>query len=876
MKKTFFFSVVLLCCSFLLFCAGPGSAQTITITPDSIAYTGCTGVGSPSYTDSFSMSGAYLTPASGTLTVTAPTGFRVSATGTLWVTSFSVSYTGATLGATEVYIQFDPTWGTSYSGSVSITGGGTSGVSGVYVSGAGCTGCSGTPTAGIVNDVTGGTFCPSSSDTLFLVGTTAATGLTYQWQMFTGTWTNIAGATNPTYPFTETATTLFQCIVTCAATGDSSFSSDETIDYVSGCYCIPSFTYPGPSCSSYNYALHSLYIGVGPYTLFADTVSCDGSGYNNRGFAMAVDMGVTYLATIISNTAGTTPYGLNNQIWIDFNDNGTFESSEIVGGANNYGDTSIPAVAVDTVFIPATAPGGTHRLRIVQVPASSGVAYPSISPCPSGAHPYEYGDSRDYVIAISECTYLGMTGPTSVCVGSTIALSDTVIGGTWAGSAWWTSDTTIATVSPAGVVTGVAPGTFTIYYGGWGTCHGGASSTITVRPLTHGVVSGPSSIAAGDTTTYTDSLSGGAWSSSNTTVAIIDSSTGLLTALTAGTTTLTYTFTDSCGISYDTMTVTVSAINRISGNINFGSTPIDTTGSLKVWLITYNSSTLDLEAADSTFPALHSGSTAYYEFSGAAADSYRVKAAYFPPTFDSIGYTPTYHTSSLHWGTANVFAHSTTVANDHTDINMIYGTATTGPGFIGGLVTSGAGRGTAGSGVPVAGLLVFCVNTSTGALVQSTYTTSTGNYSFGNLPVGASYMIYPEAINYATTPYASISLTTAAPAVSNADFIKHTVSRTITPNALSTTTLVEQVPSILVFPNPAFDKINLQYFGNTAEKGTVTITDMAGRKVYSADINLVKGSGNKTLDVSALDAGVYMVEVKAGEMVRVEKVEVRK
>lgn len=54
-------------------------------------------------------------------------------------------------------------------------------------------------------------------------------------------------------------------------------------------------------------------------------------------------------------------------------------------------------------------------------------------------------------------------------------------------------------------------------------------------------ISGNTSICAGSTTILTSSLSGGKWSSSNTAVATINETTGVVTAISAGTTTITYT-----------------------------------------------------------------------------------------------------------------------------------------------------------------------------------------------------------------------------------------------------------------------------------------------------------------------------------------------
>src|SRR5205085_5390111 len=92
------------------------------------------------------------------------------------------------------------------------------------------------------------------------------------------------------------------------------------------------------------------------------------------------------------------------------------------------------------------------------------------------------------------------------------------------GGAWSSSNTSIATVnSSTGDVTGVAAGTTNIIY----TVNSGCGSPVsnaqqlTVSPnVTAGTVSGASPICIGATTTYSSNgTSGGAWSSSNTSIA---------------------------------------------------------------------------------------------------------------------------------------------------------------------------------------------------------------------------------------------------------------------------------------------------------------------------------------------------------------------
>ena len=156
-----------------------------------------------------------------------------------------------------------------------------------------------------------------------------------------------------------------------------------------------------------------------------------------------------------------------------------------------------------------------------------------------------------------------ITGASTVCVGSSITLSDATSGGTWS-----CSTTTVATVSAAGVVYGLAAGTATITYAVTGSCGTGyATKTITVGSgsSSAGSISGASTVCAGSTITLIDSISGGTWSSSNTMVASVSSTTGVVRGDSTGTATITYTVTGSCGTAYTTKTITVTSGSSVSG-----------------------------------------------------------------------------------------------------------------------------------------------------------------------------------------------------------------------------------------------------------------------------------------------------------------------
>ena len=136
---------------------------------------------------------------------------------------------------------------------------------------------------------------------------------------------------------------------------------------------------------------------------------------------------------------------------------------------------------------------------------------------------------------------MAITGTTVICAGFTSALSDATPGGTWS-----SSNPAVASIgSSSGLMTGVGAGSAVITYTLSTGCF--IIKGVTINPLP-GPVYSPDSICAGLTTTLSDA-GAGTWVSSNPTVATIGSMSGFVSALVAGTTTITYTLPTGCLIT---------------------------------------------------------------------------------------------------------------------------------------------------------------------------------------------------------------------------------------------------------------------------------------------------------------------------------------
>ncbi len=150
-------------------------------------------------------------------------------------------------------------------------------------------------------------------------------------------------------------------------------------------------------------------------------------------------------------------------------------------------------------------------------------------------HTQGYQSGNGYVIICSP--NLGtVIGNSPVCVGQTRSLSSTGSGG-----AWSSGNPSIATVSSTGLVTGVSAGIATISYAAAvaGCGSGFLLVSVTVNPLPTSII-GTASACIGANSTLSDA-GGGTWTSSNSTLASVGSTTGVVTGITASVPTITYT-----------------------------------------------------------------------------------------------------------------------------------------------------------------------------------------------------------------------------------------------------------------------------------------------------------------------------------------------
>jgi bacillolysin len=200
---------------------------------------------------------------------------------------------------------------------------------------------------------------------------------------------------------------------------------------------------------------------------------------------------------------------------------------------------------------------------------------------------------------------------TSLCTGQTTTLTDATAGGVWS-----SSNAAIASVSTGGVVTAIATGVVTISYSVTNICGTAiATYTLTVNaPTALTPIAGSLTVCEGSNTSLSNATSPGVWSSSTTTIATIDAA-GVVSALIAGTSTISYTHTNVFGcVSSATSVVTVNV------------TPAATTTPTGIYVVC-TGSTATINAMPAIAGHTYQWQSSGTDIAGASSDIYMTPSA---------------------------------------------------------------------------------------------------------------------------------------------------------------------------------------------------------------------------------------------------------
>lgn len=309
----------------------------------------------------------------------------------------------------------------------------------------------------------------------------------------------------------------------------------------------------------------------GPNMVCVGTNSSFNSNGNGGGIWSSSD---TTVATV--NSAGLITSGAPGTTTISYtvnNDCGSDSASRLfmVLPAANAGVISGAALCIgtNTIYTSNGNTGGvwsSNNTARATVHATTGVVTPIATGLVTITYSVNNGAcsaSATKTMTVSGAPNPGtLSGATSLCLGTTITITRT---GGVTGGVWSSSNTAIATISTTGVVTPVTPGTVTMFYTvtNAATCSASASRVITVNALPNaGTITSATTLCIGTTTLFSSNgNAGGVWRSNNTAIATVNTSTGVVTPVAAGSVTITYT------VSNGICTASASIVTTVSGSL---------------------------------------------------------------------------------------------------------------------------------------------------------------------------------------------------------------------------------------------------------------------------------------------------------------------
>lgn len=308
--------------------------------------------------------------------------------------------------------------------------------------------CSGTPAPGnTVSNIN--PVCPGQTFTLSLQNTTPGTGVTYQWQSSPdgSTWTNVSGATSSSLNTSQTAATYYRCGVTCSSNTTFSNALQLNMNTFLYCYCAANYT---SGCGSSDVITNVTF----------------GSLNNNSTCASLparTDYGLTVAAPNI-NIATTVPFsatvgaggGEHVAVWIDYNQNGTFETTEYTFIGRGNGTT-----ITNNIVIPNTALPGLTKMRVRnRYSTSTSPAVLNTDPCTT----FSFGETEDYNINLICNAPVFTTQPTSasLCTGNNVTFT-TAASGSGVNYQWQVNTGTgFTNVTNGGVYSGATTASLTL------------------------------------------------------------------------------------------------------------------------------------------------------------------------------------------------------------------------------------------------------------------------------------------------------------------------------------------------------------------------------------------------------------------------------
>lgn len=537
------------------------NTQTITITPPPAALTGTATVcvGSTTTLSTTSTGGAWSTSAGGIATVTGGVVMGVSP-GTA-----TIAYTTAGCAATRVVTVYATPAAITPAGTVNLCQGATASLASTTAGGNWSSSNAGVATintSGVVTGTGGGTATITYAIPATGCYTTKLVSVNPVPGAITGTTQVCPGATttlsNPSPGGTWSSSTPAVATVN-ATTGVVGGITTGTAEITyTGCGFVTAVVsvHPNPAAIT-----GPAYVCEGGATITWTSATPGGTWSSGApAFATATTSG-TYTGLITGVVLGTASITYTSPL--------TCITSRIVtiNPAPTVISGSVPICVGQTLTVTNGTPGGTWSSAIPGIASvdAGGV----VTGVTNGTTTISYVNDCSYAVVVVTINPLPapIIGDSIICLGSTNALADITIGGTWS-----SNDPSIASVLlTSGLVTGNATGAAVITYTMPGGCF--ITETVTVVPMPSDIT-GTATVCPNATTNLANTTPGGVWTSGANSIATIGATSGIVTGVSAGTAVITYTTPPGCKV-YEIVLVNPNP-EPIVGDVIYCAKDIDT------------------------------------------------------------------------------------------------------------------------------------------------------------------------------------------------------------------------------------------------------------------------------------------------------------
>jgi PKD repeat protein len=319
--------------------------------------------------------------------------------------------------------------------------------------------------------------------------------------------------------------------------------------------------------------------------------------------------------------------------------------------------------------------------------------------------------------------------------------------------------------------------------------------------------------------------------------------------------TVILTITDSINCNNRAVQIISTTPQSPTNNLLFGQVMVNGVPALDVtvYLIEYDSIAGTLTAIDTFVSDPSLGFSGIFFFNAPAGD-FLLKAALSPTDPDFANYLPTYYGDVLTWDSAMmVNAAQFPLAF----VNLQAGANTGGPGFIGGLISQGAGKN--GEGDPMEGMSVMVMDQN-GMPITHSISHEDGTYEI----TGLAYGTYHVIVEFwgKTSQYHTITLSPSSPSATNVNFaVNEDFIEAVSPSTSISDIL--DLASMRLFPNPTQGQTNLELDLRAASPLELTISDLSGKRISLQQIEAPAGRQRIELNTEQIPQGIYFLNISA-------------